>query len=58
MMEKALCVPCAEKLKGAGYTLRVCRHGANQKVDCRGCGRRRYGSVYEVATPKKKNPVR
>lgn len=52
-MKKELCVPCAEKLKDAGYNLRVSGHGANQKVNCCGCGRRRFGSVYDVSKPKK-----
>lgn len=52
-MEKNLCVPCAEKLKAAGYTVKEKARGANQKVECAGCGRRRFGAAYEVTPPKK-----
>ena len=45
--EMELCTPCAEKMKH-DYELRTVRAGANQKVTCAGCGRRRYGAHYEV----------
>lgn len=53
MNELELCVPCAEKLK-EGYDVKKIRSGVGQKVTCAGCGKRRYGGVYEVKGKEKK----
>ncbi len=52
MKQMELCVPCAEKMR-EGYSLRTVQAGANQKVTCCGCGRRRYGAVYQVERKEK-----
>ena len=46
-----LCVPCAEQMK-EGYTLRKVGGGVSNKVTCGLCGRRRYGSAYELEKKK------
>lgn len=46
-LRKDLCVPCAAKLS-IGYAVRKVAGGADQKVTCAECGRRRYGGTYEV----------
>ena len=51
--EMELCVPCAEKMR-EGYVLRAVKIGVNQKVTCVGCGRRRYGAVYQVEKKEQK----
>ena len=45
-MAMELCKPCMEKMRGEGKKLTVLRAGANQKVTCARCGRRRYGALY------------
>lgn len=45
-MIRALCVPCAEKLKDT-YTVTSCG-GPHVKITCAICGRRRYGTDYKV----------
>lgn len=40
-----LCVPCAEKIK-QGFELKFLRHSG--KITCAECGKRRYGSLYEL----------
>ena len=46
-MQKDMCKPCAEAEK-AKHTLKVISSGVNKKIACAVCGRRRYGSTYEV----------
>lgn len=50
-----LCVPCAEQMK-EGYILRKVGGGVANKVTCGLCGRRRYGSSYELEK-KKQTPA-
>lgn len=42
-----LCRPCAEARREAGETLVRVIDGVDYKVQCRDCGRRRYGAIYE-----------
>ena len=46
-----LCVPCAEDLKER-YELKLIP-GRAEKLTCDYCGKRRYGSTYEVEQKKK-----
>lgn len=52
MRTRKLCVACAARetmnLNGTGLTLAMLVRGRDQKVDCEGCGRRKYGAVYEI----------
>lgn len=47
-----LCVPCAEDLKER-YELKLIP-GRAEKLTCDYCGKRRYGSTYEVEQKKAK----
>lgn len=42
-----LCVPCYIKLKES-YDLTLIAGGVSNKVTCSQCGKRRYGSTYEM----------
>lgn len=46
-MKMELCLPCAVKLKAQGQTVKQ-TGGRNEKVTCGECGRRRFGTTYEV----------
>ncbi len=41
-----MCVPCAEGAKDS-YSLKM-QLGRTEKITCAICGKRRYGSAYEV----------
>lgn len=47
-----LCVACAATLR-EGYTLTRIAGGVDNKITCSHCGRRRYGSTYEMASRKR-----
>ena len=53
-----LCVACAvkeeAKLADTGVTLVKVAGGVNNKITCWGCGRRQYGSTYELRKAEKK----
>lgn len=53
-MKKELCTPCAMALTETRDVKLVSR-GANQKITCMKCGRRRYGGLYEVRWKISKN---
>lgn len=46
---RLLCRPCGEALAKGGKYTKVLRTslGADVKITCEGCGRRRYGYAYE-----------
>lgn len=46
-MKKELCKPCMLALKAQGKTIKPAG-GRCEKITCAECGRRRYGSAYEV----------
>lgn len=47
-----LCRPCREMVAGA-YTLTTVRAGADMKITCDCCHKRRYGAEYKVEGRKK-----
>ena len=47
-MKKALCKPCSLGLVAAGMKVKQLP-GKAEKITCAECGRRRYGSEFEVA---------
>lgn len=58
-MKKILCRPCAAELEQRGKTVKSVG-GRSEKITCDACGRRRYGTEYEVtgrAVRKKKESV-
>ena len=48
-MKMVLCVPCAEGLRAAGGSVKALT-GKSMKITCEGCGRRRFGLAYNVAS--------
>lgn len=46
-MKKLLCKPCAAMLEAKG---KIVKHvgGRSEKITCAVCGRRRYGTAYDV----------
>lgn len=48
-MKKLLCVPCANGLRAEGKTVKM-MPGKTAKITCEGCGRRRFGVAYDVAS--------
>ena len=46
MKRMELCVPCMMRLK-EGYEITLVEH-RRDKLTCAGCGKRRYGDVYDV----------
>ena len=46
-MKKNLCTPCAMELTEK-RSVQLISRGADQKVTCDHCGRRRFGGTYEV----------
>ncbi len=56
MRKMDLCGQCAA-LMADTYDLRKVAGGADNKVTCANCGRKRYGGTYEI-TPKSRRPLR
>lgn len=52
-MKHKLCVPCAAKLSEK-RVVQLIEHGRDNKITCDGCGRRRYGNIYNVSILKYK----
>lgn len=52
-MRKELCKPCMLALVAQGKTVRPAG-GRCEKITCSECGRRRFGSAYEVTGRKKR----
>lgn len=49
-MTRQFCLPCFLKLKKAGkHNIQRVGGGANMKVTCWRCKRRRYGAEYEIS---------
>lgn len=46
-MKKLLCKPCAAALEANGKTVKPIG-GRSEKITCDVCGRRRYGTAYDV----------
>lgn len=46
-MKKLLCRPCAAELEAKGKTVKHIG-GRSEKITCAACGRRRYGTAYDV----------
>lgn len=42
-----LCRPCYEARKQAGAKLKLAWAGRDNKIVCDGCGRKRYGAIYD-----------
>lgn len=53
-----LCRPCLEARKARGERLRQVGGGADRKVICVDCGRRRFGAVYENGLTYRPAPPR
>jgi RNase P subunit RPR2 len=47
-----LCRSCEELLK-EGYTLKMVRGSVDNKITCAYCGRRRYGSTFDLEAKRK-----
>lgn len=47
MKEMDLCRPCVEHMRAKGHKMQLCKGGIDKKVDCKRCGRRRYGATYQ-----------
>lgn len=47
-----LCVPCANRYSEA-FTVKKVSGGADNKITCEHCKKRRYGGTYEVTRKKK-----
>lgn len=56
--EKLLCVPCMMNLRNRAMVTLI--NHKSGKIDCAECGRRRYGSLYQVeeltGKPEEKKP--
>lgn len=48
--EKLLCVPCMMNLSRYAHVTLINKKSG--KIDCAGCGRRKYGSLYAVEIPQ------
>lgn len=48
-MKKLLCKPCAVALEGKGKIVKSAG-GRSEKITCSACGRRRYGTTYDVTS--------
>lgn len=46
-MKKLLCKPCAAALEASGKAVKHVG-GRSEKITCAVCGRRRYGTAYDV----------
>lgn len=55
-MVKPLCKPCSLGLEADGKRVKQVA-GRSKKITCAQCGRRRYGTIYEV-TDKKREETR
>ncbi len=53
MKKMELCGKCAALMADA-YELRKVAGGADNKVTCANCGRRRYGGTYETAAKRRR----
>lgn len=42
-----LCKPCYEARKQAGAKLVLVKSGRDNKIRCDGCGKMRYGAIYD-----------
>lgn len=42
-----LCRPCYEERKKAGAKLKLVKAGKDNKIVCDGCGKKRYGAIYD-----------
>lgn len=58
-MKKLLCKPCAAALEASGKAVKHVG-GRSEKITCAVCGRRRYGTAYDVTgrTTRRKIDVR
>ena len=50
--EVSLCYPCYLDHARA-FDMAEIKSGANMKITCDGCGKRRFGAVYEIRKKKK-----
>lgn len=53
-----LCRPCAEALRSEGKHVAFVSGGRDHKVFCDHCGRRRFGSTYQVTAKEKPKRVK